>query len=246
MGHGWERGSGRRTRTFPACKLLSTTFPCSSVQPLGYLCWRPCPLPLSVKCGYGSFCPCPRKSGTETQKGSRVGTPVLGSPRPFPGSRGGSPGLSRDSGQRQGTKRRQRKEEASGNKSGTMCELPQPLPTHDKLPPTHPTPTTACRYFPGEPSRHRAPRAFTGQVGGGSHQHLSLEKFPEPQRKRCSAGRSLTVHRHLGQGDPLLPEGTADPQKFHPRASLVGSPPQGAGLPVTPFSFSCPMLASAV
>lgn len=40
------------------------------------------------------------------------------------------------------------------------------------------------------------------------------------------------MHRHLGQGDPLLPEGTADPQKFHPRASLMGSPPQGADWPV--------------
>lgn len=109
-----------------------------------------------------------------------------------------------------------------------MGELPQPLPTHDKLPPTpptHPTPTTACRYFPGEPSRHIAPRAFTGQEGGGSHQHLSPEKVPEPQRKGCSAGRSLTVHRHLGAGRPSPPRGHCRPSEVPSQ----GQPSPGGG-----------------
>ena len=39
------------------------------------------------------------------------------------------------------------------------------------------------------------------------------------------------MHRPQGQGDPLLPKGTADPQESHPRASPVGRPPQGAGQP---------------
>lgn len=58
------------------------------------------------------------------------------------------------------------------------------------------------------------------------------------------------MHRHLGAGRPSPPEGTGDPQKSHPRASLVGSPPQGGGggwgRPVNPFpsvALSWPLLS---
>ena len=64
----------------------------------------------------------------------------------------------------------------------------------------HAPPATSQQVLSSqEPSRHTAPGAFAG--GGGHRHHRCLGKVPDPQRK-CSAGRSLTRHRHLEAARP--------------------------------------------